>query len=34
LSKQARRLLASIDAGHVIGLRDRAILATLAYTAH
>ena len=30
---QARRLLASIDTGHVVGLRDRAILATLAYTA-
>jgi integrase/recombinase XerD len=29
---QARRLLASIDTGHVVGLRDRAILATLAYT--
>lgn len=30
---QARALLASIDTGHVVGLRDRAILATLAYTA-
>lgn len=30
---QARRLLASVDTGHVVGLRDRAILATLAYTA-
>jgi integrase/recombinase XerD len=31
--EQARTLLASIDTGHVVGLRDRAILATLAYTA-
>src|SRR3954451_5580688 len=30
--EQARTLLASIDTGHVVGLRDRAILATLAYT--
>lgn len=30
---QARTLLASVDTGHVVGLRDRAILATLAYTA-
>ena len=30
---QARTLLASIDTGHLVGLRDRAILATLAYTA-
>lgn len=30
---QARMLLASIDTGNVVGLRDRAILATLAYTA-
>ena len=30
---QARTLLASIDTGHVVGLRDKAILATLAYTA-
>src|SRR4051794_36076099 len=30
---QARTLLASVDIGHVVGLRDRAILATLAYTA-
>ena len=30
---QARTLLASIDTGDVVGLRDRAILATLAYTA-
>lgn len=30
---QARALLASVDVSHVIGLRDRAILATLAYTA-
>ena len=29
---QARRLLSSIDTSHVVGLRDRAILATLAYT--
>jgi integrase/recombinase XerD len=29
----ARLLLASIDCGDVVGLRDRAILATLAYTA-
>jgi integrase/recombinase XerD len=31
--EQARSLLASVDTGHVVGLRDRAILATLAYTA-
>lgn len=31
--EQARMLLASIDTGVVIGLRDRAIIATLAYTA-
>ncbi|APW64305.1 tyrosine-type recombinase/integrase [Paludisphaera borealis] len=31
--EQARTLLASIDLGNVIGLRDRAILAVLAYTA-
>jgi site-specific recombinase XerD len=30
--EQARKLLASIDTGDVVGLRDRAILATLAYT--
>ncbi len=30
---QARMLLASVDTGHIVGLRDRAILATLAYTA-
>jgi integrase/recombinase XerD len=30
---QARTLLASIDTGDVVGLRDKAILATLAYTA-
>ena len=30
---QARTLLASVDTGHIVGLRDRAILATLAYTA-
>ena len=29
----ARTLLASVETGHVVGLRDRAILATLAYTA-
>ncbi|MDR3622651.1 MAG: tyrosine-type recombinase/integrase [Paludisphaera borealis] len=31
--EQARALLASVDTGHVVGLRDRAVLATLAYTA-
>jgi integrase/recombinase XerD len=31
--EQARTLLRSVDTGHVVGLRDRAILATLAYTA-
>ena len=31
--EQARRLLASIDTSHVVGLRDRAIIATLIYTA-
>ena len=31
--EQARALLRSIDTAHVVGLRDRAILATLAYTA-
>jgi integrase/recombinase XerD len=30
---QARTLLASVATGHVVGLRDRAILGTLAYTA-
>ena len=30
---QARKLLASVDTSSLIGLRDRAILATLAYTA-
>ena len=30
---QARTLLASVDTGHIVGLRDKAILATLAYTA-
>lgn len=29
---QARQLLASLDTSHVIGLRDRAILAILVYT--
>ena len=29
---QARDLLASIDLSHVVGLRDRAVLGTLAYT--
>jgi integrase/recombinase XerD len=31
--ENARTLLASIDTSHVVGLRDRAILGTLAYTA-
>jgi integrase/recombinase XerD len=31
--EQARWLLASIDTSHVVGLRDRAIIATLIYTA-
>jgi integrase/recombinase XerD len=31
--EHARTLLASIDTGHVVGLPDRAILGTLAYTA-
>src|SRR6516164_4231060 len=31
--EQARTLLRSVDTGHVVGLRDRAIIATLAYTA-
>jgi integrase/recombinase XerD len=31
--EQARTLLASVETARVIGLRDRAILATLAYTA-
>jgi integrase/recombinase XerD len=31
--EQARTLLASVDSSHVVGLRDRANLATLAYTA-
>ena len=30
---EARKLLASIDGSHVVGLRDRAILAVLIYTA-
>ena len=29
---QARTLIRSVDTGHVVGLRDRAILAALAYT--
>lgn len=31
--ESARRLLASLDTSHVVGLRDRAILAVLIYTA-
>jgi integrase/recombinase XerD len=31
--EQARRLLQSVDTGHLVGLRDRAILGMLAYTA-
>jgi site-specific recombinase XerD len=31
--EQARRLLSCIDVSHVVGLRDRAIIATLVYTA-
>jgi integrase/recombinase XerD len=31
--EQARTLLASIDTSNVVGLRDRAVIATLAYTA-
>jgi site-specific recombinase XerD len=31
--EQARTLLASVDTGNIVGLRDKAILATLAYTA-
>jgi integrase/recombinase XerD len=31
--EQARRLLKSIDTGHVVGLRDRAIVGILVYTA-
>ena len=30
--RQARDLLYSIDTSHVVGLRDRAVLGTLAYT--
>jgi integrase/recombinase XerD len=30
--EQARKLFHSIDAGHVVGLRDRAVLGVLAYT--
>ncbi len=30
--EQARKLLHSVDTGHVIGLRDRAVLGVLAYT--
>ena len=32
-AKQCRTLLASIDLSHVVGLRDRAIIASLIYTA-
>ena len=32
-AQQARRLLASIDTSNVVGLRDRAVLAVLIYTA-
>jgi predicted nucleic acid-binding protein len=32
-AERTRKLLALIDCGHVMGLRDRAIIATLAYTA-
>jgi len=31
--EQARRVLATIDTSHVVGLRDRAIMAILIYTA-
>ncbi len=31
--EQARRLLRSIDTGHIVGLRDRAIVGILVYTA-
>ena len=31
--KQARRVLTSIDVSHVVGLRDRAVIAILIYTA-
>ena len=31
--EQARRLLPLIDTSHVVGMRDRAIIATLIYTA-
>ena len=30
--EQARKLLRSLDLGHVVGLRDRAVLGVLAYT--
>src|SRR4051794_4353189 len=30
--EQARTLIRSVDTSHIVGLRDRAILATLAYT--
>ncbi len=32
-AEHARSLLASVDTGHVVGLRDRAIIAVLIYTA-
>ena len=31
--EQARRLLGSLETSHVVGLRDRAIIATLIYMA-
>jgi site-specific recombinase XerD len=30
--EQARKLLRSIDVGHIVGLRDRAVIGVLAYT--
>jgi hypothetical protein len=32
--EQARKLLRSLDLGHVVGLRDRAVLGVLAYTGY